>query len=697
MLPDDQIMRPDLFSEAMKMHVDYLKRVTKEDEQTIQEFVTQVFQDKYKPKQTVYNITTSPGNEKVMTGDLYKLLKRFPNKVIAPAGTFYKPTVEQPSFISQMVVDKLKERKKVKKKQLEAEAVGDDLEAKRCWYQQATIKINCNSLPGGFGSPFNIFYDKPGYNSITSPARCMIARAYTIAEQLLGGNFSWFSDEELVNHILLNLKQRPSDNQIQDTIQRYKLKMVDGIQLMDFYTDTLRRYCPWSTLSQVHQLVNTLNELEITYLFYYCNLRHIMWYNEAVFKGYIRYVFDTSKVKLDPNVSADDVKKLDDTVLAVTTVGLAHEFNNYSISVIIEEHPEMIPKLVGYCKSIERKLHMLDQLFNTFVNTDADIPEVRKKSGTWRNTVIISDTDSEIFTATEWDSWYRGGMHYNITEESYQITSLVIYWLHHSVRHACYRFSVYHGVSPEHRRVLAMKNEFLYPIMLLFNIKKTYAGIQTVQEGVILPKPKADIKGQTLRGSSICSTSLEFIENFIKNDVLYPAMEGKLSAQELIDKVVGWEHHIYDSIKNGETEFLQITSLKYEREYKNPESTSVYFAWLFWQSVYAQKYGDVQPPAKVVYISLYPPTQGYYEWLENKNKTIYKKTLLFVEEKGKFPTNLLINPASNKIPEEIIPLIDHRKIIYHNCAPLYQVMEKLNIGVAHISKETKTLLMDLYG
>ena len=697
MLPEDQIVRPDLFTEAMKMHIDYLKRVSHEDESVIAPFVAEVFQERYRPKHAVYNMTTSPGNEKVMEGDLYKLLKKFPNKVIAPAGTFYKPTVEQPSFISQMVVDKLKDRKKVKKKQLEAEAVGDNLEANRCWYQQATIKINCNSLPGGFGSPFNIFYDKPGYNSITSPARCMIARAYTIAEQLLGGNFAWFKDEELVNHILLNLKQRPSDEQILKTIQRYKLKMISGVQLMDFYTDTLRRYCPWSTLGQVHQLVGSLSELEITYLFYYCNLRHIMWYNDEVFRGYIKYVFDVSKVTINPNVTAEDIHKQDETVLAVTTVGLAHEFNNYSIKVITEEHPDMIPKLIAYCKSIERKLHMLDQLFDTFVNTDADIPEVRKKSGTWRNTVIISDTDSEIFTATEWDDWYRGGTHYNITEESYQITSLVIYWLHHSVRHACYRFSVLHGVSPEHRRVLAMKNEFLYPIMLLFSIKKTYAGIQTVQEGVILPKPKADIKGQTLRGSSICSTSLEFIESFIKNDVLYPAMERKLSATALIEKVVDWERHIYDSIKNGDTEFLQITSLKYEREYKDPESTSVYFAWLFWQAVYAQIHGDVQPPAKVVYVSLYPATASYYEWLQNKNQAIYKRTMEFVEKKGKFPKSMLINPASNRIPEEIIPLVDHRKIIYHNCAPLYQVLQKLNIGVAHLNKETKTLLMDLYG
>ena len=283
-----------------------------------------------------------------------------------------------------------------------------------------------------------------------------------------------------------------------------------------------------------------LTPLEVTFLFYYCNLRHIMWYNSEIFKGFIHYVFDTSKVQIDPNVTADDIFKQDETVLAITTVGLAKEFNNYSIKIIVEEHPELIPKVVAYCKSIEKKVHMLDLLFDTFVNTDADVPEVRKKQMTWRNTVIISDTDSEIFTAAEWDDWYRGGIHYDITDESYQITSLVIYWLHHSVRHACYRYSILHGVSPEHRRVLAMKNEFLYPIMLLFGIKKTYCGIQAVQEGVILPKPKADIKGQTLRGSSICSTSLDFIQNFIENDVLYPSIQGKLSANKLIDKVLGW-------------------------------------------------------------------------------------------------------------------------------------------------------------
>lgn len=698
MLTTDQIVRPDIFQEAMQLHYDYLKKMTGyEDDAEIKRFVKDTFRERYQGKRIIYNKTVSPGNEKIVEDDFYKFLNQQKSKVITPAGSMYKPTIEQSSFIAEMVVDKLKERKKVKKKQLAAEAVGDDLEAKRCWYQQATIKINCNSLPGGFGSPFNIFYDKPGYNTITSAARCMIVRAYTVAEQLLGGNFSWFSEDELVNHILLNLRLRPSDDQINQAIQKYKLKMIDHMQLIDFYTETLHRYCPGCQMASVDRLVSRLTPLEVTFLFYYCNLRHIMWYNSEIFKGFIHYVFDTSKVQLDPNVTADDIFKQDETVLAITTVGLAKEFNNYSIKIIVEEHPELIPKVVAYCKSIEKKVHMLDLLFDTFVNTDADIPEVRKKQMTWRNTVIISDTDSEIFTAAEWDDWYRGGIHYDITDESYQITSLVIYWLHHSVRHACYRYSILHGVSPEHRRVLAMKNEFLYPIMLLFGIKKTYCGIQAVQEGVILPKPKADIKGQTLRGSSICSTSLDFIQNFIENDVLYPSIQGKLSANKLIDKVLGWEHNIMDSIKRGETEFLQITSLKYERDYSDPESTSVFFAWMFWQAVYAKQYGDVQPPAKVIYVSLYTPTAGYYQELEKMNKHVYQETMKFVEQHKKFPNNVLINPAANAIPKEIIPLVDYKKIIYHNCSALYRVLNKLNIGVAHLNKETKTLLMDLYG
>ena len=79
------------------------------------------------------------------------------------------------------------------------------------------------------------------------------------------------------------------------------------------------------------------------------------------------------------------------------------------------------------------------------------------------------------------------------------------------------------------------------------------------------------------------------------------------------------------------------------------------------------------------------------------NKSIYQETMKFVEQHKKFPNNVLINTAATAIPKEIIPLVDYTQIIHHNCSALYPVLNTLNIGVPHLNKATKTLLMDLYG
>lgn len=694
MLPDKQIHRDKIFEDYLKLTTDYVCRMTGGDRTEVEEFIKNQVIHNYKGKRIQYILSPSPGNTKLVDGDLFKFFKELSTKVISPSGSIYYPATERMSFISNMVVDKLAERKKVKKIMLKAKAAGDDQLARRCHYQQATIKINCNSLPGGFASPYNIFYDKGGYNSITSSARCMIARAYTVAEQLLGGNFSWFSVEELINHINLNLRVRVSDEEIINCVKKFKLKTPTKKELLDFYTDSIRTYVPNANMTNVDKLISTMTEVEVTYLFYYCNLRHIMWYNEEVFRGYIEYVMNTKDLTEDSNSTVDDVWSIDDTIMAVTTVAFSDELNNYNLKQITEEHPEYIKTVVGLARMVEHKLHTLDELFRVFVYTDADVPEIRKKPFARRNTVIISDTDSVIFTAESWDNWYRG-LRFDITKESYQITSLVIYWLHHAVRHCLYRFSVLYGVSPDYRRVLAMKNEFLYPVMLLYNIKKTYAGLCTVQEGVRLPKPSPDIKGQTLRGSQICQTALSFISDFIIKDILTPSMEGKLHAVDLIRKVVDFEERIKKSIADGSTEFLKITSLGKKSDYKDPESASAYFAYMFWQECFAGKYGDIQPPLKTVFIPVLTPTTDYYETLSKKNPKLYKAIQKFIEQHKKFPNNVIINPLLDKIPEEIIPLIDVRSIVYHNIRPTYTTLERLNIGVG-LSK-FKMLLSDVYG
>ena len=52
-------------------------------------------------------------------------------------------------------------------------------------------------------------------------------------------------------------------------------------------------------------------------------------------------------------------------------------------------------------------------------------------------------------------------------------------------------------------------------------------------------------------------------------------MQGKLSAAELIARIVDFETTIATSIDAGSCEFFKITSLKNEDNYKTPDSTSV--------------------------------------------------------------------------------------------------------------------------
>ena len=689
----DKITHAHLMEEYVQMQVEYLSRRTNKSKEELTEIVRKIVETRYRSRSLTMLKYPSYGNVEKKDMDLWSFIRFTKDYILVPSGSVYKPPYQTRSIISQMIVDKLKERKRIKKMQLKAEGSGDEVTAKRCWYQQSTIKINCNSLPGGFGSEYNIFYDKPNYNTITSTARCMIARAYTICEQLLGGNFAWFSVNELTNYIILHLRNLPEKQQIRKCIDKYKLIIPTQEQLIQFYKKTLDDYLPSYDMTEVEQLVHTFDEEECTYFYYYCNLRHLFWDNDKIFRPYIEHLFDMSNIAIDHNVTKDDAYAIDDTITTLVTVAFSSELGNFGITDICSDHPEYIPKLVAYSHAMQHKLKALDLLMDTFVNTGADIPETEKKPFTRRNTTIVSDTDSVIFTADAWDNWWRHGQ-MNITDESYKIASLVIYWLHHAVKFALKRFSIHYGATGDDVYALAMKNEFLYPVMLIFDAKKTYVGIQKVKEGVILPQPKADVKGQTLRGSSICTEALDFSENLMIREILEPVMNGPLSAEDLVRKVVAFENKIKQSIQDKEMTFLKITSLKYERDYKDPDKASVVKAHQFWQEVFAEKYDDIHPPTKVRIFEVKQPDREYWAWLQKTSPSIYKKMSAYVQKMKKLPNHMIVNPVVEHIPDELIPLINVRAVVWHNITPSYNTLKRLNISVG--CDKMKLLFSDIY-
>jgi len=659
------------------------------------QYVRDVAKSKYQPKTIIHVETVRYGETRIVAEDLAIYYERKRDMIMSPSGSVYLPTDQKIGIVTQLVTDQLKRRSQHKKAMLQAKAVGDTTTEMQHYFAQTTIKINVNSLPGGMGSMYNVFYDKGNYNSITSSARALIAQAYTTAETVLGGNFAWFSEEELINHIMIHITDGIDRDKLRDMMNRHHLRWPTRVELYEFYRKTIQQYHPSDQIPRVKELINTMTAEEVAFFWYFQNLRHLIWGNENIFRPWLNDLFDLTKIEMRSDVVPDDLFKIDKDLIAVIAVSFNELFSTDDDTMQVydfpSKRPDLAKKFVSIAHYVQEQLDGIRDLFDMFIYTRLNTPRINLKKHMFRNTVILSDTDSVIFTAKDWVEWYTGD-YFKLTTKTYQISSCAIYWLTKAISHCLAKYSVAHGATGEFIKIMEMKNEFLYPTMIVYSIKKTYAGQIKIQEGVILNKLATDIKGVQLRGSDVCATATKFVEDFLVKHVLEKA-NGRLSAAELIGTVVKFEQQIRKSVLDGETEFFKMLSIKMERDYATPTSSN-YFYLMAWQEIFAQKYGDIQPPTKTAIAFLYPPTEQYYTMLEDMDKRLAKSAREFYLKYKRHPASICINPQLDRVPKELIPLIDIRSIIYHNVKALYLTLTQLGISVG--SDDKKLLLSDLY-
>ena len=688
-----QVKRPDLFMSYLKTMKSYLITRYGYKPEKAEAIVRQRVKETYQPKSVIYVKAVGRGQTEVKKSDLYKFLRELNDKVVAPNGGVYYSTTDCPSPVSEFLNYKKKERSTVKKKQLKALAAGEYTEANRYWYIQASIKILMNSLPGAYASAYSIFFDKCAYNTITSTGRAMVRRSSTTTEQFLGGQFAWWSEQELLNYILVNLAHAPEDSQIESVINKYHMKQIDAETLYQYYKYHFSKYTKEENYLRVKDLIMKIRPAQISFLFYYCNFRNIIQYNSEFFKPHIQHLLDTSSY---PPIEGtiDDVKAIPDSIKILVAVAFTEALGEHSIDDIVKSHQDYIPILLGICKGIKERLDDMEDIFDTFCNTDCDIPNIKIRGQfSKRNTVVLQDTDSSMFTTKQWADWYHGSEKFYVDNESLGINALCVYWLSNIVSYVMHRFSIKLGVTDPYMKTLMFKNEFLYPIFLLTNAKKTYASIVKVQEGSILNPPKVDIKGQALRGSSKSDDVNKFIEDLLVEKIMKPAMTGQVSAYELIEAMVRFENGMRESLLSGEIKYLNTESIKMDKDYKNPNQP-ILIGFRFWENLLAKKYGNITRPVKVIAFPSIYPTKEYMEQIQKTHPTFYKNLSIWLKTNPKYPSKLIINPALEKVPEEIIGLIDVKHLIELNVKPAYSILNQMNINCG--SSTAGMLFSELY-
>lgn len=693
--PTDKIWRPQLMHAYLHAMKEFLLVDSGElsSPAEINDFVRTVVQKTIRRPQIQCVVHRSPGNAEMTQKDLLEHVRDLNHRVISPFGVAYCDVKERRSFLKDLIDDLKLGRKKSKKLMLKAKADGDLTKAQYYDSDQSLRKINMNSMPGGMGSAYNFLTDIAGFNSITSTGRYFIMSSYANAERFLEGNFYFPTMEHVLNYVNLMKRVCPPEEIITELVRKHQFYIPDMWDVYDFLLSNYNKYRNDRFPRWFSQWMERLKPHELVFLYYANNFKHFIQKNEDHWKAWMRNFFSYDESMITNDIPKEALFKLDeDLVIIISTV-----YNEWlpivdgkktNIYATVDTYPELAHRLACIGSRMEALIKDINGIFELFMNHHTTISNVFEHKNMYRYSVIASDTDSIIFSTKNWLQWYSGSM--KINQNAYEVNSFVVYWLSKCNAFLMKTISHHRGAVDDDINGIAMKNEYFYPVMTLSDLKKHYAGLSMIQEGVVLPKMTSDIKGVQYRGSSLSGYTLQYVRHFIDSTHETIVRDGQISATDCIGKVLDFEKMVYDSLQAGNTQFLPIKPVKNEGDYANSNS-SLYFNYQFWESVFAQKYGKIEIPTKCFILPLTNILDGsYLYYLQKADKRIYDALLEFTTANPKKITRIPINPLLEKIPEELIPVINIKGIVTDNCAPLYLFMKSLGISVGTTNKSRVT-------
>jgi hypothetical protein len=296
-----------------------------------------------------------------------------------------------------------------------------------------------------------------------------------------------------------------------------------------------------------------------------------------------------------------------------------------------------------------------------------------------RKAILGCDTDSNFVGLEKYFKFVESKFNYknyDINRE-YGIANSAILYLANFIQKELNRFTANCNLTPEKQPIIRMKSEFLYRKMMFTRNKKQYAGLLIGREGHIIDPPKLDMKGMSIKKSTVNNTTRSVFNNIIYNDILNSK---KINYFMIFLKYRNLESIIRDSLSNGNTEFLKPDKVNEFSSYAFPERMMVVRGTFIWNYIYPNE--SIQLPTKINILKLKENSLDLIEDDEIKNKILEafsyyenkksnsKIEREFFEKMAKikdYGLSVLALPKNiEKIPDWVIPLIDYDSIIDDN-------------------------------
>lgn len=650
-----------------------------------------------KDPRIVYLAKETEGNRELYVGTMTEYLQKVAerNCIMSPTMAVYFNPNEKRSMLADYILGNLQKRKDVKKKMFECDMAGDKEGESFYNILQTTYKVKNNSLSGAHASASTPLFNKSAHSTLTSVCRSASGTANASNERFLSGNRHYYSLDITINNII-SIVNNSDYVKIEQAIREFGLRCPTAEEVCALIKRSTDFY--WRSdvkFQQVVDLVATLTDLERAAFAYTGDFWHLKEYNPEFMRAMIT---DLVNKRTDPVEDPKSViKALDADEFALVGLYCGPILAGSTIGDVIKEGGERLEKVGAIAKGVVDAIARYKSLYAAFMVTSNVPASLADFPTSVRRTAIVSDTDSTIFTVQDWTSWFVGQI--DFSERSTDVATIIVYLGSQLVKHYLAVVSGNMGIVREKIHTVSMKNEYMFPVFALTPRAKHYYACMSAREGNVFLEHKLEIKGVTLKNSKVPDDIMAGANQLIV-DIMDTIKRGEqIDLHQILKDVADKEREISSSILSGEVRFLTTAQVKAPEFYSRPES-SPYMHYLLWQEVFADKYGQSDPPPFfAIKASLRTDNKTKFkEWMDDmEDRELAARLADWAERNAKDKMTTIMLPASivgsSGVPKEIAQAIDIRKITYNTMEAYYLILESLGYYI-NVDDSISNLISD---
>lgn len=617
------------------------------------------------------------------------------HEIISPPLTTYYPEKKKKAFLVDFTLANIASRSKNKKEMFRYEMLKDRMNYLIKKNEQANDKISNNAISGASVVPSTMIYNPTMHPSLTSTCRITSGYANANNEKFLGGNRHYYSPNIIINDLVSITTHFDHDLMLQ-VMEKYNIHYPSAEEVFALIVKCSSKYGRHrSKETLIRAYIDKLTPLERAAFVYIGDMYHLKEYNPDLVRTIIARLSEKHAIDRDLKDHVEIINKNPEAIYYLACQICKKETIGIDTSLKETKESELGLLLASNMVKIIEVLHDYSDLFIAFYRTSNMPTQVAHFKDSIREVVLMSDTDSTIFTTEDWVDWFLG--HIDFTDTANAVFAVMVFLSGSPLKHLLAQMSANIGVDNDRIFLISMKNEFKFEIFVpTLNTKHYYAMI-TYQEGNIYDKPKMEIKGVHLKSSNAPPAIIKRAQEMMKEICETVRSGEKLSVLKYIKEIADTERRIMASVDQGESTYYRIQNIKDADAYKLGED-SIYKYYSLYNDTFGRIYGEMEKPPVMTYkMSTWLTNKtkfgSYIESLEEPLRSYFKEAVKNYKL-DKLPTFYIPvdNFANQPIPEVITRTIDKRALIIDICHIYYYILETL--GVFRLNQYQTRLLSD---